>query len=198
MQQVNLYLPEFRPRREPLLAAQIAVLTVLVVAIMTILGLLGAYENQALEAKILARQERVQSLDVQVQAIRVKMPKDNSTSLERENTKLEREIEKRRLLQELLVDKNLGNSAGFSAQLEGLARQRLDALSLDTFSLLEGGRYLEMSGWLRDADQLPLYLQNLRKEPGFELARFGVMSIERDRTRSDAMKFQLKRPGAES
>ena len=197
MQQVNLYLPEFRPSEEPLRATQIALVTLTFIVSLVLYTFYGSFQNNQLHAQITARQDRIQTLDAEVAVLRTRMPKDNSSELERENTKLEKEIQKRKLLQELLEDKNLGNTAGFSSQLEGLARQRLSTVSLDTFSLLDGGRSLELSGWLRKADQLPLYLQNLRQESGFEQVRFGVMSIERDPARADAMKFQLSQPGGD-
>ena len=197
MQQVNLYLPEFRPNEEPLRASQLVSISVVFIVSLVLFTLYGSYQNRQLQAYISAQQKSIQTLDAEVAVLRTKMPKDNSSALERENTRLEKEIQKRQLLQELLEDKNLGNAAGFSTQLEALARQRLGTVSLETFSLLDGGRSLELSGWLRKADQLPLYLQNLRQESGFEQVRFGVMSIERDPARADAMKFQLSQPGGD-
>ncbi len=198
MQQVNLYLPEFRPNKDPLRASQLALLSGVVVVLLVLYSLYGNYQNTQLQTQVSILQNDIQTVDAEVAVLRSKMPKDNSSAMERENTHLEKEIEKRRLLQALLQDKNLGNTAGFSTQLEGLARQRLGTVSLDTFSLLDGGRSLELSGWLRKADQLPLYLQNLRQETGFEQVRFGVMNIERDPSRTDAMRFQLNQPGDDS
>lgn len=194
MQTVNLYLPEFRPKNEPLLSGQIALISVLAIVLLTLVSFWGAYKNSELNAQLAAQGSELATIDADLGVLRASLPKHDTASLERENILLTKGIERRRSLQSLLASQNLGNADGFSAQLEGLARQKLDALALDSFSLLEGGRYLEMSGSLRQADQLPRYLQNLRTEQAFTAARFGVMTIDEEGAERQQMKFELKRP----
>jgi hypothetical protein len=197
MQRVNLYLAEFRPRNEPLLANQIALICVAAFALLLALSVFSAYQNQSLAERMAGAKAELVTLEENLQRVRSKLPADNSTALERENVRLELSIERRKMLQTLLADKNLGNADGFSLQMEGLARQSLESVSLESFSLQEGGHYLEMSGRLNKAESLPIYLQNLRSEAGFSEARFGVMQIERDAQNERMMKFQIARPGDE-
>jgi len=194
MQTVNLYLPEFRPKNEPLLSGQITLITLLVIVLFTLISVWGSYKNSGLKAQLEAQGIELTSIDSKLDLLRVSLPKHDTASLERENIRLTQGIERRRSLERLLATQNLGNADGFSAQLEGLARQKLDTLALHSFSLLEGGRYLEMSGSLTQADQLPRYLQSLRTEAAFTRSRFGVMTIDEEGAERGQMKFELKRP----
>jgi len=194
MQTVNLYLPEFRPKNEPLLSGQIALITLLTIVLFTLISVWGAYKNSDYKAQLALQSAELSTIDSNLGVLRASLPKHDTASLERENIQLTKDIEHRRGLQRLLATQNLGNAGGFSAQLEGLARQKLDTLALQSFSLLRGGRYLEMSGSLTQADQLPRYLQSLRSEPAFTKSRFGVMNIDEEGAKRGQMKFELKRP----
>ncbi len=198
MQRVNLYLPEFRPRNEPLLAKQIGLISLAAFTFLVLVSAYSAYQNQALSERVASSGTELADLDTRLATLRANLPPDNSTALERKNTQLEQSIDRRKRLQALLADKNLGNAKGFSLQMEGLARQSVEGVALETFSLQEGGHYLEMSGRLSKAESLPIYLQNLRKEEGFAGARFGVMHMERDTQNKRVMKFAIARPGEES
>jgi len=194
MQTVNLYLPEFRPKNEPLLSGQIALITLLTIVLFTFISVWGAYKNSGFKVQLAAQEVELSTIDSKLAVLRASLPKRDTASLERENIQLTKGIERRRSLQRLLATQNLGNAGGFSAQLEGLARQKLDTLALHSFSLLNGGRYLEMSGSLTQAHQLPRYLQSLRTEPAFTNSRFGVMNIDEEGAKRGQMKFELKRP----
>jgi len=194
MQTVNLYLPEFRPKNEPLLSGQFALITLLAIVLFTLSSVWGSYKNSELKAQLAAQGTELTTIDSKLGVLRASLPKHDTASLERENIRLTQDIERRRSLERLLATQNLGNAHGFSAQLEGLARQKLDTLALQSFSLLDGGRYLEMSGSLTQADQLPRYLQSLRTEPAFTASRFGVMTIDEAGAERGQMKFELKRP----
>ena len=195
MQQINLYQAEFQPSTEPLLARQVSLLAVVSLFVFLLMTLLGSRDNNALQAEFEANKAKLSALDNRLHALRAQVPREDKVAMEKRTAELTAQIERRRLLNGLMNEQNLGNALGFSAQFEALARQSLATLALDQFSLEEGGRYAELSGWTRAADQLPLYLQNLREEDSFSETRFGVMVIEREGQRADALRFQLGRPG---
>jgi Tfp pilus assembly protein PilN len=89
----------------------------------------------------------------------------------------------------------LGNNTGFSPYLAGLGRQSLATLSLNVFSLQKGGRYLELMGVARSADQVPLYVERLRQEPAFHEVSFGVLSVQRAKN-SELYDFSLAEQNA--
>jgi len=91
----------------------------------------------------------------------------------------------------MISSQDLGNDKGFSAQLNALAQASLNTISVKSFSLQRGGKYAELTGLTRSADQIPLYLQRLRKDPSFTDVGFGVLSIERDTEQGGLLKFSL-------
>ncbi len=191
LQQIDLYLPEFRPSREPLRATQLAVIAAAALVLMLLLSLWQWWSNSQLQADYDARQAQLTLLQAQAEQLRTLQPKSESESLSTEITDLQAEVAHRQKIRHLISDQNIGNSAGFSAHFEAMSRQHLRSLSLQSFSLREGGGYVELEGLVRRADQIPLLLRRLRKEPAFESVRFGVLNIERSEEDERALEFTL-------
>ncbi len=191
-QQINLYLPEFRPNREPLRAVHMVLLLVALLMVLVLWSLFTARGNSQLEQQVAERQAALDVIEQQLLAMARSRPESDRAALEREATRLEREIERRQLIHAAIGRENLGNAAGFSAQLEAMARQSLDTLSLESFSLQQGGSYVELRGRAQRADQVPLYLQQLRSEDSFRQVRFGVLEATRDER--GGVQFGVARP----
>jgi Tfp pilus assembly protein PilN len=109
---------------------------------------------------------------------------------------LQAEVSRREQIMALITQQNLGNAEGFSRQMRSMARQSLDTMQIDNFSLQAGGGYMEMSGRTRQADQVPLYLQRLRAEDSFQRVRFGVLNVEREE-RGRELSFSVSKTGGE-
>lgn len=194
MQQVNLYLPEFRPRREPILALHMAVIVGGFIVLLSLITGIGMWQNHSAAERVAAIKAQLDGFEAQVQELRAKQPKSKKAQWDKKIERLEEEVARRERIEKLIADQNLGNSVGFSQQLEAMARQHRDSLSIERFGLMEGGNYVELSGWARQADQVPLYIQRLREEESFEKVGFGVLTIEKSEQRRDAMLFGLARP----
>ena len=194
MQQINLYLPEFQPRREPLQALHILARGRRCIGADDIANTLRQLAKQRHRGKLAAQQSELQQLETQAQALRAARPKSQKLKYDRELDRLTKEVSRRERIERLIADQNLGNASGFSAQLEAMARQHITDLSLERFDLKRGGSYVELSGWTRNAETVPLYLQRLRDESSFESVGFGVLSIERKEERRDALHFRIGQP----
>ena len=60
------------------------------------------------------------------------------------------------------------------------------------FNLMDGGDYVELSGWTYKPELVPDYLRRLQNEASFQNSRFGDMAIERvSREQTTALRFNL-------
>jgi hypothetical protein len=91
----------------------------------------------------------------------------------------------------IVSNTNLGNSNGFSGQLRAMARQSLETISLEAFSLSRGGNYAELMGKTLASDQVPLYVQRLRTETSFSKVAFGVLHIVPSEKQAGLFEFSL-------
>lgn len=180
MQQVNLYLPEFRPRRNPLNLAQVLGILLAGALLVALVTFWGAQTNVKLERQLQAERERLAQLTEEVEALRAQASRNNQMSMEERRARLRADVTRRERILQLIERQNLGNAEGFSAQLEALARQSREGLALAEFYLKQGGNYMEMRGRVASAQRLPEYLQRLRQEPSFAQVGFGVIDLARE------------------
>jgi MSHA biogenesis protein MshI len=71
----------------------------------------------------------------------------------------QQELAARHALRQALAEHRLGNSAGFSPVITGLAQQVPEALWLRVITLADGGRQLDLQGSALDPAAVPAYLQ---------------------------------------
>ncbi len=198
MQQINLYLPEFRPSRDPLRAVHMAWG---LLGFFILLLLVTVYTNrqhaQSLQQLAQAQQAQ-QALLAQLQTItpqksvQANVGADSAgTDIDAKIQQLQQTLQRREQLLAMISSQSLGNQKGFSAQLTTLGQASLNTISLETFSLQKGGTYAELTGKTRSADQIPLYLQKLRADASFANVGFGVLNMERDKKVNGLLQFSL-------
>jgi hypothetical protein len=191
MQQINLYLPEFQPNREPMRSIQMLWGVVFFVVLLIIVTLLSANANRERERAIEQSRLQLEQLKTQITQLEQQRPRNNLAELDAQIVQLTQELDRRSQIFTIIANKDLGNNTGFSAHLQALGRQSLDTLSLSVFSLQQGGNYAELAGKTRAADQIPLYIQRLRSEPIFTHAAFGVLNIEPVKNHQGLFEFSL-------
>lgn len=178
MQQINLYLPEFQPNREPLRSIHMLWGAGAFIIILVIVSVLSARQNRTLAEEVALSRVQLDQLKNQVAQLEAQRPKSNLAELDAESFKLKQELSRREQIFNVIANKDLGNNTGFSAHLQALGRQSLDSLSLQAFSLIAGGNYVELAGQADSVDQIPLYIQRLRNEAVFTQSAFGVLNAE--------------------
>lgn len=192
MQQINFYLPEFRPSREPLRAIHMVWGLVGMFIILIIITALTHYQYTQMEHEFIKTDDVQKKLQSQMQSAITK-PAIVGPDLNAKIEKLQNELQRRQELESIILSQNLGNEKGFSVQLNALANASLDSISLETFSLQKGGSYAELTGKARSADQIPLYLQRLRSEASFSRVGFGVLTVGREADSNGILQFSLAR-----
>lgn len=191
MQQINLYLPEFRPNREPVRAIHMLWIGLALLVLLIAFSFYSKHQRVLLEQQLEQEKIAQQNLQTQLQTLGAKKPAQSSAELDMKIAQLQKNLQRHLQILSMISHQDLGNDKGFSAQLNALGQASLSSISVETFSLQRGGKYVELSGLTRSADQIPLYMQRLRKDPSFTDVGFGVLSIERDKEQSGLLKFSL-------
>lgn len=199
MQQVNLYLPEFQPRRVWLSLAQMLWTLAAVVVLLLALSLWSSAYTRSLEGQLSSERADLEALQQQVQQLTAELPTRRGATVEEQMARLRQEIQRREQILQLMSQQKLGNADGFSGQLVSLSRHALDDVALSGFSLQSGGRYVELAGRVRKPELVPLYLQQLRQDQSFAEVAFGVLDVARENDRQGpGLMFTLQRAEADA
>lgn len=177
MQQINFYLPEFQPNREPFRSSQLAIGLLILILLLAGVTVNSYLSNKKLEQELAGQTDQLQGLRNQLQQFATMSPKVNLIQLDNQIVQYKTSIARKQQLLQVIAYQSLGNNKGFSAELETMARQSSDDISLTTFSLNNGGTYLEMIGQATRADKLPAYIQALKSDAAFNDVSFGVVAI---------------------
>ncbi len=196
MQQINLYLPEFQPNREPLRSIQMLWGLGVFIVLLIIVSVLSVNANHERELALVQSRAQLEQLKTQIAQLEQRRPRSNLAELDAQIVQLTQELDRRGQIFNIIANKNLGNNTGFSAHLQALGRQSLDTVSLSVFSLQHGGNYAEFAGKTRAADQIPLYVQRLRSEPVFAQSAFGVLNLEPVKNNQGLFDFSLAKQTA--
>lgn len=161
-QQVNLYLPEFKVKKDPLTARLMAQLLGAVIALMI---LISAYDfltrwqlNTELAELRLTLQEETRKTN-ELDGLLASRSQD--TELSDRLDRAEARLNSGRQVRDFLSETKLGNEVGFSEYFKDLSRASMDGLSLMEFSISEGGDRLRLSGLVVESAMVPRYVKNL-------------------------------------
>ncbi len=191
MQQINLYLPEFRPNRQPLRAIHMLWGGLAFLILLLCYSVYSNHQYGLLQQELAAEQKAQAAIQAQLKVLTAQKPALASVELDAKITQLQKNVQRHQQILAMISRQDLGNDKGFSMQLNALSQASLNTISVESFSLQRGGKYAELTGLTRSADQIPFYLQRLRKDPSFAEVGFGVLNIERDTEQGGLLKFSL-------
>ena len=197
MQQINLYLPEFRPNREPLRAIHMLWAGVAFLILLICFSIYSNHKYKLLLQQLETEQKSQEAIQAQLASLAAKRPAESSAEIDAKISQLQKSVERHQKILAMISHQDLGNDKGFSAQLVAMGQASLPTISVESFSLQRGGKYAELTGITRQADQIPLYLQRLRKDPSFSEVGFGVLNVERDAEQPGILKFSVAKPKGE-
>lgn len=197
-QQINLYLPIFRGARQPLSALTLLYALAGVAAVLMLYygyarwgvgpmrqELVGAQQQQSEALK------QLEALGQQVQA------NQKDAALEQEVARLSAERDVKQRTFDSISGGGVGNTSGFSAQIEGLARRHVEGLWFTNISISEGGAGFALNGGALASEQVPALLQELSKEEVFKGMEFKTFLLERSEQQPGRVNFTL-RTGADA
>lgn len=189
-QQINLFQPVFRRQRKLFSALTIAQATAIFIAGLVIIYAYGRWqvsslgdEIAALEIRRVATMTQLQTLAEQAAATpRSQLVADQLREAERET------VQKERLLRAFRT-RRLGNTRGFAAHFEALARQRIDGLWLTRVEVRDGG--ITLVGETEAGELVPRYLARLGTEAAFRGTEFARFKLTRGDERGSHVAFDV-------
>ncbi len=192
-QEVNLYTIDFHRSDQLLSVKQIAQITALAAVVLMVFYGFKFWQLNNAKTEVTVLVSEYQQVEDRLKKINAVLPKSNRADIEKDIEILKSDITYWEGLERIMTGGNLGNSKGFSEQLEGLARHAVSGLSLTNIKLLNGGSYLELDGWVSRPDAVPAYLHEIRQEKSFVQVKFGVISIDRNAVENGRSKESKKR-----
>lgn len=176
-QQINLILPELKPRFDPfalpvVLAASglgLVIMTVWSIYAGTVAGRLTV-EKAALDGERQRLQQQVQSLGL---ALSGRKP---NPALEQEIRERREDLRQREEALQVVENGRVGSQSGFSRFLYGFGQQVTDGVWLVGFAVK--GEEVEIRGRLTDPGRLPVYIRKLNAEPVFQGRRFAALDMK--------------------
>ncbi len=179
-QQINLYLPIFRGTRQPfstqiMLYALAGVAAVLMLYYGYASWSLGSM-NKELASAQQQHSEALKQLEVLGQQGQANQ---KDAALEQEVVRLGAERAAKQQALNNITGGGLGNTQGFSAQIEGLARRRVEGVWLTNIAISQGGASFALNGGTLAPELVPVLLQALGKEPVFKGIEFKTFWMAR-------------------
>jgi Tfp pilus assembly protein PilN len=186
-QQINLYQPIFRKQRQIFSATTMSrALAIVTVALLVIYGY-GLLRVRGLEAEVVQLEGRERALTTQLARIDPSLNRGHRDEVAGELTRLNATLLDQQRLIEVLRDRPLGDTAGFSAYLAALGRQRTAELWLTAIAVNGGTGAIELAGRSLDAKLVPEYMQRLSSEPALAGQRFDRFEITLDDETGEAV-----------
>lgn len=176
-QQINLLLPELRPRFDwlalPVVSSAALVGLVLVVALASAaawrLDGLKAREN-ALRGELAMLQQQVQTLGQRLGA------RKGDTTLDLQLDAARTAVAQRQQVLTIVAQGDLPASHAYSGLFKGFSRQVVEGAWLTGFGFVE--KNVEIRGRLSDPALLPVYIGRLNGEPAFAGRRFATLDMK--------------------
>lgn len=192
MQQINLYLPEFKPQRDWFSTTYLAVSVVVVVLIFMGLLVQQRVHLASLGTQVSILEARSKDLAAQVEDLKQQPDvSEQRQRLEQDLARTRTAIRNRENILIVMEGENLGNQIGFSQHLAALSRQLPSEMALERFAFYRGGLQVHLAGETGIPEHVPLYLSRLQQEPVFGMSDFGNMRLQR---RGNALSFALNQP----
>lgn len=161
-QQVNLYLPEFRPSRDWLNASRLLWLMLAGVLVMAGVSAYDHWRLRSLQSEQAALQARVEAQTLETEALeRAVAERTGNERLQQELEARQSRLQRTRNLLGFLEDTRLGNTQGFSLVMKDLSRASFEGLWLNEILIQQGGDSVTLGGVARQSAMVPDFIGRL-------------------------------------
>ncbi|MDO9189790.1 MAG: fimbrial assembly protein [Sulfurimicrobium sp.] len=178
-QQINLFNPAFRKRREWFTALMLIQSLAVLVLVMA-----GVYGYQYRQAMILEQQIKAGAASLaQEQARLVKVaaehaPRQKDAALEKQLEEKEQQLQGEEAVLEVLNSGSLGNTQGYSGYMRAFARQTVNGLWLTEFGIKGAGKEMLLGGRTLRPELVPAYVQRLNREEATKGRDFAALEMQ--------------------
>jgi len=161
-QQINLYLPEFRPGHNYIDGERVLQITTVLILLMLLVSGVNYFRASSLQAEMEVAQARLAEQTSITNELQQNLARRGSDPvLVQELADRERRLAESAEMLEFLRGTNLGNVEGFSEHLKDLSRATFDGLWLTEFDLLNGGSNVYLKGIARQSAMVPDFIGRL-------------------------------------
>lgn len=195
MQSINLYLPEYRPKREWLSLRGSLIGFALFLVAMIAMHLNQSQNLRHLTEQVVLLQQQESTIKQQADELKNRASSSNKQLLKQQIDSLRAAIANRNAIKQVMSGNSLGNQEGFSQHMYVLGEKRVDDLVINRFAFTRGGEYVELEGHTRKPSSVPLYVHELQQTPVFSRAKFGFLTINDE---GGLARFRLSGGGAMS
>ncbi len=162
IQQVNLYLPEFRPSREFINAIRVLQLAGFVIFVMAVMWGNSFLKTSTLRSDIQTTQSQLTAQTEITNQLQQNLARRASDpALVVELNEREQELAESREMLEFLRGSNLGNITGFSEYVKDISRAASDGLWLTQFNFMNGGQSVYLKGIAQQSAMVPEFINRL-------------------------------------
>jgi len=155
---------------------QVAIGLLLAMLVLTVMAVLDKTKSEVELQRLTAQHDQIAA---QVAILNAPENRQISEVLQKEVLSLEVRLNTRQATLEGIKAEGVGNGAGFSSYMEGLARQHFEGLWLTSFELQQGGERMALKGVTDKPEWVPRYIRSLGNESVFAGTEFNVFSLEK-------------------
>ncbi len=179
-QQINLYEAEYHPQLKQFSArTALGALGIVALALASIAGYAAWQVTRLNTSAALVREQHDASQQRLAQSQAIHDEHANPVEADARIKRLSNELAVRTQALNLLQSGAAGETSGFAARLEALARRHVEGVWLNRMEFAGGTGAMNLSGATLSADLVPLYLRSLSDESVLTGARFDEFVIER-------------------
>lgn len=198
-QQINLFNPIFLKQKKYFSAVAMLQALALLIFGSLMVAAYATYQVSALTKEAALSAAQLQAAQAQLAKVRAEYaPRQKSQALEQQIVKFETDIQSYKQVFDILEKGDFGNTKGYSAYLAAFARQIVDGVWLTGLSLVGAGNEIEVRGRALRPEQIPAYINNLKREPVMQGKSFANLEMQVPDTKqpgkTDAASAKPKEP----
>lgn len=176
-QQINLLLPELRPRFDWLALPVVASAGLAGLLLVVILASLNAWRVDGLKSRENAIRAQLAGLQQQIQSLSERLgARKGDAALDQQIEAARTAVGQRQEVLNVVAQGNLSSGQTYSGLLQGFSRQIVDGVWLTGFGFAQNN--IEIRGRLTDPALLPVYIGRLNAEPAFAGRRFATLDMK--------------------
>lgn len=195
VQQVNLYLPELRPRKDVVTALRLVQVVAVMLVVMLLLTLFNVVQRASLRSDYARVQVAVAEQTTNTERVEAEVTgRATDQTLVREMEAREQRLVESQDLYDFMSTSNLGNMTGFSPYLMDMSRASFEGLWLTDILIRGNAEFVSLRGNAVQAAMLPDYVSRLAMgESDIRDKRFGRLSTTRSgETGAELYQFVLE------
>ena len=161
-QQINLYLPEFRPSVDYIDGVRLLQITAIALLLMVVVSGSNFFQVSSLNTQLQSAQARLSSQTNITNELQQNLARRSSDpALVEELSEREQRLAESEEMLAFLRGTNLGNTDGFSEYIKDLSRATFEGLWLTEFDILNGGNNIYLKGISQQSAMVPEFIGRL-------------------------------------